>query len=448
MALSLVVIKKESPTISPEEFSSLILDFAPFEGQPIFAVAVSGGADSLALILLLDEWARSELAPQGTRVIGLTVDHGLRTDSTVEALQVQQWLKDRDIEHHILTWQSEKPQSALQSRARRARYDLLSTWCLQNDILHLLTAHHATDQLETFLIRLSKGSGLKGLTGIKREIFTPFGRLIRPVLDISSDHLKATLKRFGQGHIEDPSNQSDKFDRTKWRQLLPLLAEQSLTPEILLKTLNLLQADQHLLEQLETAALVNCVTLEGCGIARLKREPFTVLPRELGLKVLQRVLMTVGGRDYSPKREALESLYRGLMSQDKIPLTLAGCHLVCRKKEIIVGREYQSVKNQVINLSNDDTKIFDHKFLVSVSSPESENLLILKALGPEGLRQLKKGGGKTIYRDLPQTLLTSLPSLWRENRVIAIPHLTWKDKNDNNMTIIIELHSKRRLTEN
>ena len=119
-----------------------------------FAVAVSGGADSLALVLMMQE----ELAPLGKKIVALTVDHKLRGESTEEALYVGRIMKAYQIEHHILTWNGEKPKNGIEEAAREARYNLLVDWCQQKKISVLAIAHQALDQAETFFMRLQRGS--------------------------------------------------------------------------------------------------------------------------------------------------------------------------------------------------------------------------------------------------------------------------------------------------
>src|SRR5512144_2076204 len=116
-------------------------EFAPFESSPHLAVAVSGGADSMALGLLAHDWA----VARGGRVTALTVDHGLRPASAKEAAQVGSWMSACGIEHHILCWPGAKPASAVQNAARVARYRLLRQWCRQAGVLHLVLGHHADD---------------------------------------------------------------------------------------------------------------------------------------------------------------------------------------------------------------------------------------------------------------------------------------------------------------
>ena len=124
-----------------KEFAQAMAAFDPFEAKPRLAVAVSGGADSLALTLLADRWAKA----RGGEVLALTVDHGLRDAAAGEARQVAKWLRARQVPHRVLRWQGRKPKTGIQAAARDVRYGLLMERCGKEGILHLLLAHHRED---------------------------------------------------------------------------------------------------------------------------------------------------------------------------------------------------------------------------------------------------------------------------------------------------------------
>ena len=168
--------------------------FAPFEQHPLLAVAVSGGADSLALCLLADRWARA----RGGAVAALTVDHGLRPAAAAEAQRVAAWLAPLGIAHRTLVWRPAPGTRNLQAAARDARYGLLEAWCRTAGCLHLLTAHHREDQAETFLLRLARGSGLDGLAAIAGVRETAHCRVLRPLLAVPRERLVAGMRERGQ----------------------------------------------------------------------------------------------------------------------------------------------------------------------------------------------------------------------------------------------------------
>ena len=192
--------RSRAKPLADREFAARIERLGPFERHPEIAVAVSGGPDSLALAILLDRWARR----RGGRAIALTVDHGLREESAAEARRVGRWMRGRGIAHHILVWRGRKPKHGVQAAARDARYALLESWCRRHAILHLALAHHRDDQIETFLMRLGRGSGLDGLAAMPAIAERGGVRLLRPLLDIDKARLVASLAAMGQGWIEDP----------------------------------------------------------------------------------------------------------------------------------------------------------------------------------------------------------------------------------------------------
>ena len=144
-----------SPSIlNNSDFDIRLSALGPFESQPHLAVAVSGGSDSLSLVLLASHWA----ACRGGKVTALSVDHGLRAESRLEVEQVKKWMRIKGIDHHILSWEERKPVSGLQAAARNARYKLMTDWCREASVLHLLIGHTLDDQAETLLLRHEKAS--------------------------------------------------------------------------------------------------------------------------------------------------------------------------------------------------------------------------------------------------------------------------------------------------
>jgi len=177
------------------------------------ALAVSGGPDSLALLLLAAE------ARPG-RVMALTVDHRLRAESTAEAAEVASACAARDVPHATLRWEA-RPGGNVQAEARAARYRLMADWCASNGVRWLATAHHADDQAETLLMRLARGSGVAGLGGIRP--LRPLARgltLVRPLLGFAKRDLAAIVKDAGLAAADDPSNRDPAYDRTAARALL------------------------------------------------------------------------------------------------------------------------------------------------------------------------------------------------------------------------------------
>ncbi len=201
--------------LTPAEFAALMAPLGPFEPKPRLAVAVSGGADSLALVLLADGWARA----RGGAALGLIVDHGLRTESGGEAEQARATLASRGIAALVLRAIGLRHGPALAARARTARYALLRTACAEAGIVHLLMGHHAADQAETVITRALAGSGPAGLAGMAALAEEAGLRLLRPLLCIRPARLRATLAAAGVAWAEDPSNADPAALRSRLRAL-------------------------------------------------------------------------------------------------------------------------------------------------------------------------------------------------------------------------------------
>jgi tRNA(Ile)-lysidine synthase len=194
-------------------FAAAMAKAAPFEATPHLAIALSGGADSTALALIARDW----VVGRGGRVTALTLDHGLRAGSAEEARAVAAWCATRGIAHETLRWDGAKPARAIQEKARQARYALLEAWCRRAGILHLLLGHHADDQRETIAMRAAKGSGDDGLAGMALISERTDIRLLRPLLAVDRDALRAWLSARGETWLEDPSNRDPRFLRSRLR---------------------------------------------------------------------------------------------------------------------------------------------------------------------------------------------------------------------------------------
>ena len=188
---------------------------APFEPAPLLAVAVSGGADSLALAVLADAWARA----RGGSVIGLVVDHGLRAAAANKARLTELVLASHGIAVRLLRLAGLTHGPALAERARTARYAALVAACEAVGALHLLVGHHAADQAETVALRALRGSFSAGLAGMAGLVELPTVRLLRPLLGVPPGALRALLETKGIGWVEDPSNRDPRALRVRLRLL-------------------------------------------------------------------------------------------------------------------------------------------------------------------------------------------------------------------------------------
>jgi tRNA(Ile)-lysidine synthase len=252
-------------------------------------LAVSGGPDSLALLLI---------ASAEEPVRAATVDHGLRPEARAEAEHVAAICATRGIPHDILAL--DLPPGANQAEARAARYDALERWCAAHGLTRLATAHHIDDQAETLLMRLARGAGLSGLASIRarrplREGIT----LERPLLDRRKAELETIVAEAGLTPVRDTSNSDPRYDRTAFRALL------SGTP--VLDPVRLARSAEHL------AAAEEALMWVTDRLADQRINGMTLDPQNLPPEILRRLLLRFfSGR--SPRGADLERLIRALQS--------------------------------------------------------------------------------------------------------------------------------------
>ncbi len=384
-------------------------------------VGCSGGADSMALTLLLAEYCKRS----GNTLTAITVDHGLRKESAVEAAQVGKWLKKHSIEHVVLKWEGKKPASNIQEAAREARYQLLAEYCHAHNVKHVVLAHHREDQAETFLLRLARGSGVDGLSCMARETQMHGVTLLRPLLDVSKMQLLAYLKAKKQRYIDDPSNHKLIYDRVRMRKALPMLAELGLTPERLVSTAKAMERTRKSLEAQTAAVLaVHCDYFPE-GYAALK--PFDA-DDEIALRVMASLVMTIGGHIVKPRLEETEQLLSAVRQKPFKGATLGGCQFIAHKGAIVVCRELSAVQKPVPATQ----KTWDKRFAVTCNAPKGWTVGALTQAG--WLALAKQHGLKNTLPD--KRILYTLPALRDEGgNVRAVPHL---GVNDASVTITLQ----------
>ncbi|MDR0319729.1 MAG: tRNA lysidine(34) synthetase TilS [Rickettsiales bacterium] len=278
------------------------------------AVALSGGADSMALLY----WCRAF----DLDITALTVDHGLRPESGAEAEFAKRAAESLGIPHHILKWDGEKPSSGVEEAARAARYGLMLDFCRKNSIGILMTAHHADDNIETFLMNLGRGSGLFGLAGIRQVSEMEGITVIRPLLEVRRAEILGWCAANGVEFADDPMNGDERFLRVRVRKNRGLLKDKLDIPdERILSAISALDRARAAMEQSIDDLMFRVKINE-------QRIEFTAdflfgLPEEIRLKFLSRALQEVGGEKYPPR---LDGVRRALGELDRdTTLTLAHC---------------------------------------------------------------------------------------------------------------------------
>jgi tRNA(Ile)-lysidine synthase len=376
---------QKSTAISPSETKAL---FSGLQAIPVVVLAVSGGPDSTALMLLAARW-RDSLKTK-PKLVAVTIDHGLRKESRREAASVARLARKLKIGHHTLRWGGRKPATGLQEAAREARYRLLGQAARKTGATHILTAHTLDDQAETVLIRMTRGSGVTGLgamtkvsplptaghapsplggegwgegaralrsdpphpNALRAFDLSPQGRgeresreiyLVRPLLDIPKARLITTLRAAKIPFADDPSNRDPRFTRARLRALMRALAQEGLDARRLAQLARRLKRAEGAIEAAVDRAMTElAVELLPFSALAIEARRFADLPAEIALRVLGRAVARAG--DEGPvelgKLEALKCALDCAQTagEGRFRRTLAGALVTLTDRQLTVER--------------------------------------------------------------------------------------------------------------
>lgn len=315
-------------------------------------VAVSGGIDSLALTFLIKKWADSN----NIKLIAITVDHKLRKTSTDEAVYVNELLTKYDIEHHILSWDGEKPTTNIENIAREARYKLIFNFCKKNNINTILLGHHLQDQAENFLIRLFRGSGITGLSSMKMITERDGFILIRPLLNIRKEDLKQYLIQNNIKWIEDESNDDDKYLRNKIRIFLNSFENKDNIVRHINNTINTFQTAESIITN-TVNDFENRIYFydKEYNYYKIKLYDLLKLNNDLIYRILLKISKQVSGNLINPRYSKIERLINTLEELKRY--TFYGCIFErINTDELVCYREYNSIKDKTNYLKKGELK--------------------------------------------------------------------------------------------
>ena len=302
-----------------------------------FAVAVSGGPDSLALAFL----AKCFSIKYKVSVKYFIVDHKLRKESSSEAKIVINILKKIGISCKILTWNGKKPSTNIQSVAREKRYLLLVEECKKNKIKNILLGHHLDDLFENFLIRILRGSGLKGLISLNKNTKYKDNniKILRPLLDLEKKNLVDLSKRIFNLFIKDPSNKDKNFKRIRIRNLLSSLRKEGLDKKKLLLTINNLKdSDKSIKFYVDR-------NIEKNSIYSKKQNRFILSANffdqahEIIFRSLTKIIQKIGQKYYPVRGKSISELIKNIKSNSSIKVTLGSCFIEKINESVLISRE-------------------------------------------------------------------------------------------------------------
>jgi len=300
-----------------------------------FIVAVSGGPDSLALAFLAKVYALKK----GLKPKFFIVDHKLRQESTREAKKVKNILKKYSIELKILTWKGKKPITNIQSLARKKRYQLLIDKCNKFKIKNILIAHHQDDLFENFFIRISRGSGLKGLISFDKKTEFNNIKFLRPLLNQKKEDLIFVSKHIFNFYIVDPSNKDEKFKRIKIRKSIEELQKFGLDKKKFLITIKNLKHSNNVVDFYVNKNLEkNTIFLSKQNKLVISKDFFDQ-PHEVVFRSLSNSLKSLGNKYYPVRGKKLDKVIDQIKKNSSVKATLGGCIIEKVNQTVIISKE-------------------------------------------------------------------------------------------------------------
>lgn len=391
--------------------------FAPIQGEKQLGLAVSGGVDSLALMLLVARWCKLQESPPS--VVVFSVDHGLRAAAKDETNFVTRVASELGFEAKTLIGEIENPHTGLQEKARALRYGLIGREMEEQGISCLLTGHHSNDQAETVMMRLSRGSGVSGLGGMAKVSVRDGMFVFRPLLDVQRAELERLVLASGHIAVDDPSNRDGHFERVRWRNFLPALAEAGLSAEMLGLSAKRLRRADHALSELTEQIYEDQFVIDPFGCLFFDLSMLLKHPAEVGIRLLARALGDAGGATQAPTLSQVETLYDHLQSGvfGFKGLTLGGCSLKVKDGLVQVFREVGRLDVMAKQIEPGATLRWDERFQIIVAADVSSPVCVSPAI--EMTRDLIDN----MVPDLPYVPMQAVraaPMIVAENQIFAI----------------------------
>lgn len=388
-------------------------------GTGPIALAYSGGGDSHALLCIAASWARA----RGIALYALTVDHALRPQSGAEAVHAREAARRLGAKPVLLRWDGDKPSTGLQAAARQARHVLLAEACRARKIEQLLLAHTLDDQAETVWMRLQAGGGWRGCAAMAERGASPVwpqGRgleLLRPLLGVRREELRAYLAGVNESWIEDASNTDPRFTRVRVRQSLARLEPAGLS----LGQLTGWSREIGTIERCERTAAAalaqDAVRLHPWGGAELDVERITAAAPVIRRRLVEAVTLALSGRADTPRRAALDSLVDHLLRRRAgsaagvQTLLWRGASWIIRDPGAVLGRVDRPGRKSFPLLQN-SSLVWDGRYEIETSGVN----IIAEPLG----KRYKGIGDRAGLEVIPGLARSGLLALRSRGEVLAI----------------------------
>ena len=329
--------KKINHRLKDQSINSIFKNFEKkLDKKKKYLVAVSGGPDSLALAFLTKTFAKK----YKTKFYYYLINHKLRAGSSKEAHNVIKILNNIKVKCKILNWNGKKPDSNIQSIARSNRYLLLVKESNKIGVENIILGHHNDDSNENFFIRLTRGSGLKGLASFKEKSINFNKNFYRPLLNFNKNQLIYITKNIFKNFVNDPSNKDEKFKRTRIRNLIEKLEEEGLDKKKLKLTLDNLRESNEALEFYSNKNIIDNSSFNKRKNNIILNNQFFTQPNEVVLRSITNLILKLNKNYYPPRGKSIIRLIDSLKCGKNVKnQTLGGCIFTKVSETIIISRE-------------------------------------------------------------------------------------------------------------
>ena len=386
--------------------------FSSYINHDRIALAVSGGRDSMALMYLVYRW-KAHLA-LNIEIEVLTVNHNLRKAAEDECGFVQKIAKNYGFKHKVLIWEHEHVETSIQEKARKARYQLMLDYVREENIDTILTAHTSDDNIETFIMRLAKGSGLDGLKSINEIRHADGIQIERPLLSLSRSLTTEILRSTGNEWVDDPTNEDERFERVKIRNNISSLSSFNISSGNLTKTIQRLTRAHESISFFTNLVSQELVELSELGHADVNFDKLRNYPKEIILRVLAKALTDINGGTVS--LSSLEAVFAELIKTERCK-TLNGCQIIPQKNKYVIVRENRGISPAEIKIN--ERISWDGRFDVHLKSCDNTNIVIDQIGNADDLRTMIDG---TSFQSMPKYVLRTLPGGFIKDKLVLLPN--------------------------
>ncbi len=395
-------------------------------GASRIVVAVSGGGDSVCMLLLFHEAINQGLLDIDVTVI--TFNHGLRQEAAEEASYVQSLATQWKFKHVILEWEGHKPSSNLQAQARDKRYRRICEWCQDNHVEFVAVAHHKNDQAETIFMNIARGSGLDGLCGIVRKRNLYGVNIIRPMMDFCKEEILNYLRSRQIKWIEDPSNNNQKYTRSLYRSFLDVHSNNNkLTDRLSGLSIHMSKVKDALDFYVKKECL-RVVRFCNSGHLIIDLKLLLQLPREVVERIIIICLCRLGGGLYKPRLSSFNRLLASILSAETgLKSTMNGCIILVEGNSLFIIRESSKI-NDVVQIIKESCTEWDRRFHCNISIDNSKEYSLC-SLGHDGWCQLLQKDRNLKKLKMNREIIYSLPCLKEGVIVVSCPYLEYYIRN-------------------